>query len=269
MDQPQRRPRGRPRSAASEASSGTVQALDRGLHLLRAVASSGGSTLTEIAHSAGLPPSSAHRILLTLQKHQFLDFDETTQEWTVGVEAFRVGSAFAERANLVDASRDVMRRLADDLGETANLGIRHGGDVVFIGQAESHHPIRAFFRPGTRTPLHASGIGKALMAAAGRDEMAEHLRTAELLGFTPQTITAPERLAEDIELTRKRGWAFDNEERFLGMRCVAAAVFDASANPVGGISISGPTVRMADERINAVGARVNTAAREATRLMGG
>lgn len=264
-----KRSRGRPRSATPETQGGTVQALDRGLMLLGALAREGKTTLTELALGIGMPPSSAHRLLITLQKHGYADFDEATQEWMVGVEAFRVGSAFAQRTSLVDAAREVMRRLMDETGETANLAIAADGDVVFMSQVETQHPIRAFFSPGTRGPMHASGIGKVLLADMARRDVERILQKKGLADFTPKTITSPEALFKDLDLTRERGWSFDDEERHLGMRCIAAPVFNGFGEAVAGISVSGPVVRLDDAAIAEVAPKVKRAAAEVTRLIGG
>ena len=150
MVQPVRpkRSRGRPRTQSPDAEGATVQALDRGLMLLSALSKQGEVTLSELAFGVGMPPSSAHRLLVTLQKHGIAAFDETSQNWSVGVEAFRIGSAFTHRTNLVEAGREVMRHLMEETGETANLGIANDGFVVFLSQVDSPNPIRAFFRPG-------------------------------------------------------------------------------------------------------------------------
>ena len=93
-----------------------------------------------------------------------VEVQPATQLWFVGQEAFRIGSAFLGRTSLVEQARGVMHALMAETGETANLAIADGGQVIFISQVETHEPIRAFFRPGTRGPIHASGIGKALLA---------------------------------------------------------------------------------------------------------
>ncbi|MEO1102692.1 MAG: HTH-type transcriptional regulator BhcR [Pseudomonadota bacterium] len=263
-----RRSRGRPRNGP-DGGAGTVQALDRGLSLLKLLTKEGRSTLTELALSAGMPASSAHRLLTTLQKHDFLEFDEATQEWMVGVEAFRVGSAFLQRTDVVDASRDVMRRLAEEVDETANLGIAEGGSVVFISQVECHNPIRAFFSPGTRGYMHASGIGKALLSTLSRHGVERVLEDKGLPQFTRNTLTTPAALFADLSATTLRGWAFDDEERSAGMRCVAAPVFGATGEAVAGLSVSGPTVRLADDLIGEIGPKVRRAAAEVTERLGG
>ncbi len=265
----QKRPRGRPRSLPNDAQGNTVQALDRGLTLLRALAKEGSVILTDLALRVGMPPSSAHRVLATLQKHGFVEFDESTQKWAIGVEAFRVGSSYLVRSNLVEAARKVMRRLMEETGETANLAITDDGDVVFISQVETHNPIRAFFRPGTRVHMHASGIGKALLANLPRKEIEKILQKTGLPEFTPKTLTSPDALFADLEDTRNRGWSFDDEERYSGMRCVAAAIYNSFGETIAGVSVSGPTVRLPDNIVSELGPKVMRAASEVTTMVGG
>lgn len=264
-----KRSRGRPRGSSSDAPAAAAQALDRGLHLLALLARERKATLTEIALSAGMPPSTAHRLLTTMQRHSVTQFDEDTQEWMVGIEAFRIGSAFLQRTNLIEASRDVMRQLTNSTGETSNLAIADDGDVVFISQVESHSPIRAFFRAGTRGHMHASGIGKALMAELSRQDVERILQKKGLPEFTENTLTRPDDLFADLRTASARGWALDDEERHLGMRCVASPIFNPFGEAVAGISVSGPTVRFTDHALPEFGTEVRRAAYEITERIGG
>ncbi|MCR9257744.1 MAG: IclR family transcriptional regulator [Alphaproteobacteria bacterium] len=264
-----KRSRGRPRKVTTDGEPTTVQALDRGLQLLSLLSKEQRATLTELALRVGMPPSSAHRLLMTLQHHGFAEFDENTQEWMIGIEAFRTGSAYLKRTGLMEASHDIMRNLMETTGETANLAIADSGDVVFISQVESHNPIRAFFRSGTRSHMHASGIGKALLAEMSQQEVEQLLQKKGLPEFTDKTLTKPDRLFDDLAQTRARGWSFDDEERYTGMRCVAAPVFNAYGEAVAGISVSGPTSRLSDQRVAEISAAVRQAAATLTERIGG
>ncbi len=265
----EKRKRGRPRLARPESTTTKVQALDRGLQILNALARINSGTLSELALQVGMPPSSAHRILSTLQDHGFVEFDDTTQEWAIGIGAFRVGSAYLVRTNLIEAARKAMRKLMLDTGETANLGIEDNGYVVFVSQVETHNPIRAFFRPGTRGHMHASGIGKALLANMTRREVEAILQKTGMPEFTPNTLTSPRQLFTDLEICAKRGWSLDDEERYLGMRCVAAPIYNAFGETVAGISVSGPTVRFSGEIVQKTGPVVRDAAEAVTAMIGG
>ena len=257
------RKRGRPRGrAAGGGDSGGVRALDRALDILDVIAGGGGLTLTEIAQRLDLAPSTVHRVLVTLAARGVAESDNATQTWHVGPTAFRHGSAFMRRSGLVERARPVLRRLMEVTGETANLGILDGNAVLFLSQAETHETIRAFFPPGTRSPLHASGIGKALLAHMRKFELRQLMRDMQLAQFTPMTLSAPQALLDDLAQIRARGYSLDNEERSLGMRCIAAPIFDLAGEAAAGISVSGPLSRMGDARLQAMSDCVITAARE-------
>ncbi len=264
-----RRPRGRPRSMPDMNGGGTVQALDRALSLLRLVAASDGLTLTEISQRAGMAPSTAHRLMTTLESKGFVDMQPQSGEWTIGVEAFRIGTAFLRRIKAADMGRAIMRELMEACGETVNLGIADDDDVVFISQVETHETIRAFFRPGTRGPMHASGIGKALLAQMPDARVKRILQRKGLAAFTRQTIVDSKRLFAELAQVRAQGWAVDNEERTMGMRCIAAPIFNEYGEAVAGVSVSGPAVRMPDERLGELGPQVARAADRITASIGG
>jgi IclR family acetate operon transcriptional repressor len=216
-----------------------------------------------------MPPSSTHRILTTLQKHGYVEFDEGTQEWMIGIEAFRIGNTYLARTNLVEAARKTLRRLMEETGETANLGIADNGDVVFVDQVETQNPIRAFFSPGTRGHMHSSGIGKSLLADMPQRDVEKIIRSKGQPEFTQKTLTSSEALFNDLDATRKRGWSIDDEERYSGMRCVASNIYNTFGEAIAGISVSGPTVRFPNHVISELGPKVKRAADEVTSAIGG
>lgn len=261
--------RGRPRGTATTSPATSVQALDRALHLLDILANADGVTLTALAKESGLAASTVHRLLTTLAAHGFVEAAEQEQAWVIGVEAFRVGQAFHRRFRVATMGRPAMRDLMEATGETANIAIFEGGDVVFIAQVESAEPIRAFFRAGERRHAHASGIGKALLAEMPRDRVERLIRDKGLPRFTDATITDPERLFTELADIRRRGWALDDEERSRGMRCIAAPIFDDNGEAIAGLSISGPSQRLDVERIERLGPMVARTAADITRSIGG
>ena len=162
-----------------------------------------------------------------------------------------------------------MRRLMEETGETANLGIADDGEVVFLSQAETHHPIRAFFPPGERGDMHSSGIGKALLAEMPQRDVERILERKGLTQFTQKTLTSPAALFENLARIRERGWAYDDEERYVGMRCIAAPVRNAFGEAVAGLSISGPAARFSGQIVAELGPKVQRAADTVTKLTGG
>lgn len=259
MPQAPRR-KGRPKSFDSASQPPTIQSLDRALDVLDALAGASGMTLTELSTVLNQSAATMYRVLATLEARQIVEMEPQSQTWHIGAMAFRLGSAFLRRSSVIERARPVMRELMEATGETSNLGIERGGDVMFVSQVETHESIRAFFPPGTTSPMHASGIGKALLSCFGEDQLSRFLRGRTLQKFTEKTLTSADTLREDLAQIRSRGWSFDDEEKAPGMRCVAAPVFGMQGEVLAGISVSGPTTRMPDARINEIGALVRGAA---------
>lgn len=269
MEITEKRRRGRPRAFNAPAEPNAVQSLDRALRILAIVADGDGLSLSEVAERSELAASTAYRMLTTLQNHGMVEFAEQEQLWSIGVEAYRIGSAFLRSRRLVDRARSAMQVLMEKTGETANLGVAEDDCVVFVSQVETHQAIRAFFRPGTRSPFHASGIGKAILAYLSPERVEAIVDKTGLEPFTERTLADRDGLHIDLGEIRKRGWSVDDEERYPGMRCVAAPIFNEFGEPIGGVSISGPTVRVTPERLAAIGPEVREAAAAITAMIGG
>ena len=264
-----KRPRGRPRAFNDKTDQNTVQALDRALSLLAHLAGGPGRTLSELATDAELPVATVYRALVTLQGHDMVEVEEPGQIWHIGGGAFRIGSAFLRRTKLVERARQPMDALMRTTGETANLGIEWKDEVMFLAQVETHEAIRAFFPPGTRGPMHVSGIGKALLAWMPAERVAGIIARRGLERFTSLSITSGSLLLRDLARTRERGFSIDDQERAEGMRCIAAPMFNAWGEPVAGLSVSGPAFRMALSDAARIGAAVCTAADQVTEATGG
>jgi len=263
------RKRGRPRAFHDQTDSKIVQSLDKAIGVLKVVSDGSGLSLSEVADSSGIPAPTVYRALITMQKHGVVEFDETTQLWRVGVEAFRIGSSFLSNTGISQQARPVMNRLMQDTGETANLGTISGGEVVFLSQVETHQPIRAFFRPGTHGSIHASGIGKALFSFQDAEQAADMARQIRFDRFTDKTIADIDQLMAMRDASLRNGYAVDDEERTPGMRCVAAPIFNSFGEAVASVSVSGPTVRIDGQTVPIYGARVRQAADAITRNIGG
>lgn len=263
------RPRGRPKAFHDTTEQNTVQSLDRALGLLRVLAEAPGLTLSELASRSGQATATVYRALATLQAHGMVEVEEAGQLWHIGGGAFRIGSAFLRRTKVVERARQPMEALMRATGETANLGVESGDQVLFLSQVETHEAIRAFFPPGTKGPMHVSGIGKALLAWYPPEKVAGIVGRQGLARFTSLSITDAAGLGADLALTRGRGYAVDDQERAEGMRCIAAPVFNAHAEPVAGLSVSGPAFRVSLAEAGRIGALVRDAADRVTEATGG
>lgn len=266
---PVARPRGRPKAFTDKTDQNTVQALDRGLDLLATLTASSGMTLSELSATTGQAVATVYRALVTLQGHGMVECEEPGQLWHIGPGAFRIGSAFLRRTKVVERSRAPMVQLMRDTGETSNLGVEVGDEVLFLSQIETHEAIRAFFPPGTKAPMHVSGIGKALLAWYPADRVRGIIARQGLERFTSLTHTSETALMRDLGRARDRGFAVDDQERATGMRCVAAPIFNNHGEPVAGLSVSGPAFRMGLADADRIGALVRAAADLVTRATGG
>jgi len=247
-----------------------VQSLTRGLSILESLAKAeGGLTLTDIGQRVQLPPSSVHRLLATLEKMGYVYQAGELGRWYVGLQAFAVGSSFLASRDFVAQSHPYMRRLMDQSGETVNLAILDGTEAVFVDQVQCREMMRTIVKLGSRAPLHASGVGKAMFASLPDDQIDAILKVRGLPRITGNTITTPETMWASVRVIRQRGWSFDDEEHALGTRCVAAPIYDEHAETLGAISLAGPSSRLPDERIRQLGPLVAHTAEELTHRFGG
>ncbi|WP_296426309.1 HTH-type transcriptional regulator BhcR [Yoonia sp.] len=269
MENDAKRGRGRPKDWDDKTAQNTIKSLDRALEVLVALGEMDGGTLSEVAGALEQSPATVYRVLTTFQGHGFVDFDDQNQVWNIGATAFLTGSRFLRRSSLAERARPIMRDLMEATGETANLGIERDGQVLFLGQVETHATIRAFFPPGTVSAMHASGIGKALLSRMDDTRQRRVLAAGQLARFTPYTLTDPEAMIADLHAAKLRGYAIDGEERNLGMRCIAAPVYNVFGETVAGISVSGPTTRITEDRIAALAQPVMDAAARLTLAIGG
>lgn len=264
------RRRGRPVKAAGNESGAQVQSLSRALSLLEHLAAEErGLTLTNLAKRARLAASTTHRLLATLEQQGFAELDAERGLWFVGVRAFAVGNAFLAHRDFVTTARPFMHQLMEEAGESVNLGILEDGEVVFLSQVECGEMMRMFVRLGGRVPVHASGVGKALLAALPETEVNAILERRGLQRFTDNTIDTRAILRENLARVRATGYAYDDEEHAVGLRCVASTLHDELGLPVAAISLSGPRARITDSRVEVLGRLVRDTANQISLALGG
>ncbi len=257
------------RASGARRPAGQVQSLTRALNLLRAISDHDGGSLSELVARTGLPPSTAHRLLTTLESERFVQYDSANGLWRIGLSAFLVGVGFQRTRDVLRVAKPFLKRLMEQSGETANMYLVDDGELVCASQVESRQMMRAITRVGGRPPLYCSGAGKAYLSRLSSDEFSNAVNLSNLKALTERTITTPQRLMAEMEEVRKAGFAIDDEEQVLGVRCVAAAVVDEKGAPVAAISVSGPVTRMDKGRLHKLGSLIQSAAEEITRDFGG
>jgi IclR family acetate operon transcriptional repressor len=162
-----------------------------------------------------------------------------------------------------------MWQLMERSGETVNLAVEDRGEAIYIAQIECRKTMRAIARPGGRAPMHASGVGKALLAGLPDEEVDRVIALNGLPAATEKTISTPSQLRADLRLIRKRGFAIDDEESAIGLRCIAAAVLDEFGRSTAALSLSGPTARISDDLLEPLSDAVRAAAAQITAAIGG
>ena len=188
-----------PRSAGTPERSDQVKSLVRALTLLNRLASTDeGASLSEVAQQVGLSPSTAHRLLTTLEQERYVHFDPERRLWSVGMQAFMAGNAFLRTRSLTGAARPHMRALMEESAETVNLAVEDRCEAVYLAQVESRQMMRAFARPGGRAPMHCSGVGKAMLSAMPDAAVGKILQRSGLPRLTANTIGDTVALREDL-----------------------------------------------------------------------
>ncbi len=220
-----------------------VKSAQRTLEILEHLAGIGERrTLGELARDLDVPKSSLHALLRTMEQMGWVQTDPASARVGLGVRALLVGASYVDADDVVALTSSVLDELAEELGETVHLGRLDGADIVYLAKRESNHPLRLFSAIGRRLPAHTTALGKAILSM----QEPEAVRAAlpdELIALTPNTIVEHDQLMTELELTRQRGYAIDNEENTLGIRCIAVPL-RRNGHIQDAISCSTPTLRL-------------------------
>ena len=225
-----------------------IQSLAKGLKILNLLERSRqGMGTTEVAARLEIDKSSASRLLHTLANYGFVEQDETSSRYLLGPQLVTLGQHLLNRITLRDYARPSLHELVDKTGECAHLAILAQRQALYIDQVESTAALRVESEVGTLSPLYCTALGKVMLA------FRDCCIPDDLKPFTHRTVTDQGTLVAQLEQTRQRGYAIDDEEYNYGVRCVAAPVYDHRRELVGAIGISGPAARVTLERIDEFG----------------
>lgn len=262
-----------PRSTAdqdSDVRDSGVQSVDRALSIIETLAEDDeGYRLSDLAIRTGLSTSTVHRLLATLESRRFVQFDRSQSKWHVGARCFTVGATFARRRNFAAQAVPYLRKLRDLTRETANLAVVDDEFIIVLTRMESREIMRSLTKLGGRVAMVASGVGKAVLATYSNEDVSAIIHHHGMPRLTKKSIVRPGELFKELEKIRRQGYAVDDEEACMGLRCVAAVVFNDCAEPLAAISVSGMTSRLTDERLPQLGQTVREVAAELTAALGG
>jgi len=223
---------------------------------------------TDLVEKLAIPKVSVYRFLRVLVDRGFITQNKQTKKYRLGLKMFELGSIVLREFALREAAFPLIAELSKRSGETVHLGVLDDQQVVSIEGVESDQSLRISLPVGRRVYLHSTGIGKAILAFLPDSEIQRIVEQKGLPKFTANTIVDPDQLMEDILLTRRRGYAIDDEENEPEIRCVAAPVFDSGRRALASISISGPSVRIQRARIPELASLVVEASRKISNSLG-
>lgn len=242
-----------------------IQVVERMMKLLDVLALHADPTpLKQVALESGLHPSTAHRILGAMAQSGFVE-REDGGTYRLGIRLLELGSLVKSRISLRETAMPAMLRLHALTGESVNLGIRDGDEIVYVERTSSgRSAVRVVHIVGARAPLHTTATGKLFLAELGADRVREYARRTGLPGSTPTSITEVGALERELDKVRRHGVAFDLDEVEPGVRCIAAGVRDDSGELIAGLSVSTPSERFSPDRAPLV----RDAADEISRALG-
>ncbi len=246
----------------------SLDSVDRMAAILGALEQSAERNLEQVARAAGLNESTALRYLLSLSKYEYVERDEVTGRFRLGLGLFRIGMRSIGFRDAVAVAQPVMQELLERFGESVNLATRQRGQVVLLHVLDSASPTRKGAKAGESDFWHASSLGKALLAALPASDVQALLGPGPYDGYTPNTIVQAEDMARDLERTRSRGYAIDDEESVEGLRCVGAAIVNHGGAAEYALSVSGPKSRMPYQRTEEIGAALVKAAAAISHSLG-
>jgi IclR family acetate operon transcriptional repressor len=228
-----------------------VQSIARVFELLETMANLGGIvTLSELSARSGLPGPTVHRLVRTLVDLGYVR-QEPSRAYALAPRLVRLGEG---ASGLIGTwATPHLRGLVNAVGESANLALLDGDEVVYAAQVPGRHSMRMFTELGRRAGMHCTAVGKAMLAAMPSDRADEILRGSGLAARTPHTLTTMEAMQDELGRIRENGYAMDDEEQEIGVRCVAVAVAVAlpGQRAPAAISVSGPSTRMAEALVGA------------------
>jgi DNA-binding IclR family transcriptional regulator len=228
-----------------------------------------GLQLRELAEKTGLNKSTLHRFASHLESEAYL-FRDQSGTYTLGPKLTRLGGGISFQATLCNISRPAVERLWKSTGETINLAVLDGADVLYIDVLETAHTFRLVSQVGLRRPFHCTSLGKAIVANMDDERMREKLfsNISFADATTPKSITSLGRLKRELANIRKRGYALDEGEAVMGIRCLGAAILGADGKTIAALSVSGPMVRVTKDRLPFFAEELREAVSEISKRVG-
>ena len=242
-------------------------ALTKGFAILDLIAQEPGLGFAAIRDRLGLPNSSCHHLITTLCQLGALVVRED-RGYVLGLRLFELGANAANQRHLHALALPMLKKLAQDVQLTCHLGVMEGAEAVYLLKVEGNREIRVNTWVGKRLSLHSSSLGKVLLAGLAESELEDILKQVTWARKTPRSIVDPDAFRHHLQTVRERGWAFDDEEDLVNIRCVAAPVRDMQGHVIAAISAVGTVLDISRERIDELAGTLCATAREISQHLG-
>lgn len=217
-------------------------------------------SLGEIAEKLDLHKSTAHRLIMVMERHNMIERNSITGRYRLGLKLFELGTRAVARLDLRERARPMLERLVLETSETVHLCILDDAEVVYLDKVEPTRSVRMATSVGRRNPAYCTAVGKAILAYLPEAQVEAIVRKHGFKAVTANTITSFLDLKSELASIREQGYAVDNEEIEEGVRCVGCVVRDFSGGPVAAISVSAPAFRLTQQKVKSVSAPVIAAA---------
>lgn len=248
----------------------TISTLLRGLNILSLFSKKRPTlSLTEISAAARMNKTTAFRMVSTLEKAGYLSRDVETKRYRPGIRVLQLGFAALDNLELRQVARPYLEKLSQSVGETVSLSVLDGMEIIYVDRVRNQQIVGVLLGIGSRLPAHCASMGKAMLASLPQAELERRLSQTPMHPCTPNSIADQEAFLRELEKVRKQGFATNDEELEIGLRAVAAPIWDRTENVVGAVNITGSTSRISRARlITELAPAVQTTASEISHVLG-
>lgn len=221
-----------------------INSVVRTVNIIEYLGQVGEASVAEVGAYLQVNKSTAHRFLASMKYTGFLDQNLENQKYRLSLRVFGIGQSVLARLDVRDIAKPFMVSLAERTGETINLGTFDKGEIIYIEKCLSKNTLRMDTQLGGRDPLYCTALGKAILAYSDEATIEDYLKSVKMEAKTDKTITSTKALRDEINSIKDKGYAIDDEEIIIGLRCVAVPIFDQQNAVIAAISISIPTIRI-------------------------
>ena len=245
-----------------------VQSLDRGISILFLLKLKGSATISELSEELKIHKSSASRMVDTLRRYDLVQLDTASKKYRLGYRLLYLGENIQRNTRVIEAARPFMFKLSSALMESVHLGTFHNKKIYVVDQVRSSKVYHLPAALGMIEPVHASALGKCIFAYRTPEFVTKYFNDADLQAFTENTITGIDSLLRHLSGVRRQGYAVDDEELTMGVRCLAAPVFNRSGEVNFSVGISGPAKDFVSERVLRFSRMLKETCMEISRVLG-